>query len=114
MNAASTRSNEQVSLDIRLWVREAIDGVLEQLHALMAALVDSGERDPDAVIPGYTHLRRAQAVLWPHYLLAYGVTAEGVVANSGEEEGKIIPYGTLEAQWTKMGHLAIVVTGSGM
>ena len=49
----------------------------------------------------------------PHYLLAYGVTPEGVVANSGETEGKVIPYGTLEAQWAKMGHLAIVVTGGG-
>lgn len=44
----------------------------------------------------------------PHYLLAYGVTAEGVVANSGETEGKVIPYDTLEAQWAKMGHLAII------
>lgn len=49
----------------------------------------------------------------PHYLLAYGVTPEGVVANSGETEGKVIPYGALEAQWAKMGHLAIVVTGGG-
>jgi argininosuccinate lyase len=37
----------------------------------MSALLDLAERHPDAVIPGYTHLRRAQAVLWPHYLLAY-------------------------------------------
>ena len=49
----------------------------------------------------------------PHYLLAYGVTPEGVVANSGETEGKVIPYGTLETQWAKMGHLAIVVPGAG-
>ena len=38
---------------------------------LMAALLACARRDPDAVIPGYTHMRRAQAVLWPHYLLAY-------------------------------------------
>ena len=37
----------------------------------MEALLQLGEKYPDAVIPGYTHLRRAQAVLWPHYLLAY-------------------------------------------
>jgi hypothetical protein len=49
----------------------------------------------------------------PHYLLAYGVTPAGVVANSGETEGKVIPYGTLEAQWAKMGHLAIVAAGAG-
>jgi len=49
----------------------------------------------------------------PHYLLAYGMTPEGVVANSGETRGKVIPYGTLDAQWAKMGHLAIVVPGAG-
>ena len=38
---------------------------------LMDALLGCAQRYPDAVIPGYTHLRRAQAVLWPHYLLAY-------------------------------------------
>src|SRR5437588_5226736 len=63
--------NEQVSLDIRLWVREECDSIRSLIAALMEALVALGERYPDAVIPGYTHLRRAQAVLWPHYLLAY-------------------------------------------
>jgi argininosuccinate lyase len=63
--------NEQVSLDVRLWLREECDRVRELIAALMESLVALGERYPDAVIPGYTHLRRAQAVLWPHYLLAY-------------------------------------------
>src|SRR5260370_25759266 len=63
--------NEQVSLDIRLWLRDEIDAVKQELAALMAALVKLGRAYPSAVIPGYTHLRRAQAVLWPHYLLAY-------------------------------------------
>jgi argininosuccinate lyase len=63
--------NEQVSLDTRLWVREEIDAASELLRALMKALLDCAAKYPDAVIPGYTHLRRAQAVLWPHYLLAY-------------------------------------------
>ena len=63
--------NEQVSLDVRLWLREEIDRALDLLAALLQSLVDCGRRNPDAVVPGYTHLRRAQAVLWPHYLLAY-------------------------------------------
>ena len=63
--------NEQVSLDMRLWLRGEIDLAAEHLLALMEALVACARRDPDAVIPGYTHLRRAQAVLWPHYLLAW-------------------------------------------
>ena len=63
--------NEQVSLDVRLWLREAIDETRSQLASLLKALLHLAQRYPDAVIPGYTHLRRAQAVLWPHYILAY-------------------------------------------
>jgi argininosuccinate lyase len=63
--------NEQVSFDIRLYLRTAADTLAEQLTGLMGELLALGRKYPDAVIPGYTHLRRAQAVLWPHYLLAY-------------------------------------------
>jgi argininosuccinate lyase len=63
--------NEQVSLDVRLWLRDEIDRASRLLIALMESLLACARRNPDAVIPGYTHLRRAQAVLWPHYLLAY-------------------------------------------
>ena len=63
--------NEQVSLDTRLWLRDECDRVRALLGGVMGALLALAGRDPDAVIPGYTHLRRAQAVLWPHYLLAY-------------------------------------------
>src|SRR5471030_2703577 len=63
--------NEQVSLDTRLWLREECDRVRALLRGVMSALVDLAAQYPGAVIPGYTHMRRAQAVLWPHYLLAY-------------------------------------------
>ena len=63
--------NEQVSLDMRLWLREECDRARASIAALMESLVALGRKYPDAVVPGYTHLRRAQAVLWPHYLLAY-------------------------------------------
>jgi argininosuccinate lyase len=63
--------NEQVSLDTRLWLREECDRARSLVRDTMAALLELAERYPDAVIPGYTHMRRAQAVLWPHYLLAY-------------------------------------------
>ena len=63
--------NEQVSLDVRLWIRNEIDRASGFLTDLMQSLLDCANKYPDAVIPGYTHLRRAQAVLWPHYLLAY-------------------------------------------
>jgi argininosuccinate lyase len=63
--------NEQVSLDVRLWLREQIDVDIELLANLMSALVDMARKYPRAIVPGYTHLRRAQAVPWAHYLLAY-------------------------------------------
>jgi argininosuccinate lyase len=63
--------NEQVSLDTRLWLRASISTMLGQIGELLEELLRLARKYPDAVIPGYTHLRRAQAVLWPHYLLAY-------------------------------------------
>jgi argininosuccinate lyase len=63
--------NEQVSLDTRLWLREECERAQRLLASVMEGLLRLAAAHPGAVIPGYTHLRRAQAVLWPHYLLAY-------------------------------------------
>ncbi len=63
--------NDQVSLDIRLWLREEIDAAHVLLLDVMSALLAMAHRNPHAIVPGYTHTRRAQPVLWPHYLLAY-------------------------------------------
>ncbi len=63
--------NEQVSLDLRLYLRESVDRLLEKLAAFLSGLVALGRKYPDVIIPGYTHLRRAQPVLWAHYVLAY-------------------------------------------
>src|SRR5690349_4774662 len=60
--------NEQVSLDTRLWVREECERIQALLRDFLDALLTMARKYPGAVIPGYTHLRRAQAVLWPHYL----------------------------------------------
>ena len=63
--------NDQVALDLRLFVREAIVATVEALGDLQGALLDLAERYSDAVMPGYTHLQRAQPVLLAHHLLAY-------------------------------------------
>ena len=63
--------NDQVSTDLRLWVRQAIDQIDQRLVALQRALVGRCEGDLDVILPGYTHTRRAQPVLAPHYWLAY-------------------------------------------
>jgi len=63
--------NDQVSTDLRLWVREAIDRIDARLVALQRAWVGRCEGDAGVILPGYTHLQRAQPVLAPHYWLAY-------------------------------------------
>jgi ABC-type bacteriocin/lantibiotic exporter with double-glycine peptidase domain len=49
----------------------------------------------------------------PHYLVAYGWNPDGVEAHSGREQAKVIPFSTLDAQWAKMGRLALVVGRGG-
>ena len=63
--------NDQVVTDVKLWVRDAIDGLIEQLAELQKAFVEMAGREAGVVIPGYTHLQRAQPVLAAHYCLAY-------------------------------------------
>jgi len=63
--------NDQVATDFRLWVREAIDQIDARLVELQRALVGRCEADLDVILPGYTHMQRAQPVLAPHYWLAY-------------------------------------------
>lgn len=63
--------NEQVATDFRLWVKADIRATQHRLLALLEALIRFARREPAAFLPGYTHLRRAQPVLWSHYLLAY-------------------------------------------
>jgi argininosuccinate lyase len=63
--------NDQVALDLRLFVREAEEEVRDRVLAAMRALVDLAERHGDLVLPGYTHLQRAQPILLSHHLLAH-------------------------------------------
>jgi argininosuccinate lyase len=63
--------NDQVATDLRLWVRAAIDELDARLLELQRAFVGRSEGDRDVILPGYTHLRRAQPVLATHYWLAY-------------------------------------------
>jgi argininosuccinate lyase len=88
--------NEQVSLDTRLWLREECDRARALVRDAMAALLDLAERYPGAVIPGYTHMRRAQAVLWPHYLLAYFEMFARDWERFGEARGRanVLPLGS--------------------
>ncbi len=63
--------NEQVSLDLRLYLRRRIPVIQQELRALALALVERAEAIGDAVMPSYTHLRRAQPVLAAHFFLSH-------------------------------------------
>ena len=63
--------NDQVALDVRLWLRDEITALLTEIAGLQRALVSLGEKYSDVIIPGYTHMQRAQPVYFAHHLLAY-------------------------------------------
>jgi argininosuccinate lyase len=63
--------NDQVALDLRLWLRDEIVVLLGEIAGLQRALVSLGEKYSSVIIPGYTHLQRAQPVYFAHHLLAY-------------------------------------------
>ena len=63
--------NDQVALDLRLYLRDEADALAAALRAMQRALVALGARHADVIIPGYTHLQRAQPVYFAHHLLAY-------------------------------------------
>ena len=63
--------NDQVALDVRLYLRDEIDAIVRALIALQSALLDQAENNLDVIMPGYTHLQTAQPVLFGHHMLAY-------------------------------------------
>ncbi|MDH7502231.1 MAG: argininosuccinate lyase [Verrucomicrobiota bacterium] len=63
--------NDQVALDMRLWVRAEIEQLLGEVRELQRALVSFADRHLNVIIPGYTHLQRAQPVPIAHHMLAY-------------------------------------------
>ena len=63
--------NDQVALDIRMWLRDQIAELSGELRLLQKSLVELGAKNSDVIIPGYTHLQRAQPVYFAHHLLAY-------------------------------------------
>ena len=63
--------NDQMALDLRLFVKEEIVKTVDRIRALQSALVDLAAANKDVIMPGYTHLQQAQPVLLAHHLLAY-------------------------------------------
>ncbi|NOY76180.1 MAG: argininosuccinate lyase [Kiritimatiellaeota bacterium] len=63
--------NDQVALDIRLYMKSAAAEITGSLRALQASLIDLADRNSDVLMPGFTHLQHAQPVLFAHHILAY-------------------------------------------
>ncbi|KAK4751818.1 hypothetical protein SAY87_020616 [Trapa incisa] len=70
LDTARSRNN-QVLTDFLLWCRDAIDQTVQSIRNVQVALVTLGLKNDGLIIPGYTHLQRAQPVLLQHYLLSY-------------------------------------------
>jgi argininosuccinate lyase len=63
--------NDQVATAFRLWIISACDEIIALVKVLCLRLTESAERNFDVILPGYTHLQRAQPILWSHWCLAY-------------------------------------------
>ena len=63
--------NDQVALDIRLTLRKEIDEISEKIKALVSVLCNKAEENKETIMPGYTHLQRAQPITFGHHLMAY-------------------------------------------
>ena len=69
--------NDQVVTDVKLWVRDAIDEIDAGLRLVQKSLVGAAVRHRDVILPGYTHLQRAQPVLAAHYPLPHATLFHG-------------------------------------
>jgi len=65
--------NDQVALDLRMYLREECDGIMARVQTLIDVVTDKAEEYKDAILPGYTHLQRAQPILFGHHLMAYAM-----------------------------------------
>ncbi len=63
--------NDQVALDIRLYLRDECDKIVSLLYKLVGVIADKAEEGKEMIVPGYTHLQRAQPISFGHHLLAY-------------------------------------------
>ncbi|MBQ4613265.1 MAG: argininosuccinate lyase [Clostridia bacterium] len=65
--------NDQVALDIRMYLREEIDAITALVRELLGVLVEQAEQNKAVILPGYTHLQRAQPITFGHHLMAYAM-----------------------------------------
>ncbi len=88
--------NDQVATDIRLYLRDGIDTLLQALKSLRGNLIDLAEREADAIMPGFTHLQVAQPVTFGHHMLAWEQMLARDAARLGDcrQRMNIMPLGS--------------------
>src|SRR5687768_4319202 len=88
--------NEQVSVDLRLYLRRRIPVLQQKLRAAIAAFADQADQAGDALMPSYTHLRRAMPVLVSHFLLSHAAALRRDYArlDAAREEANALPLGS--------------------
>jgi argininosuccinate lyase len=96
--------NDQVVTDVKLWVRDAIDATDGFLLMLQRSLLEAAERDRDLILPGYTHLQRAQPVLAAHYFLAYveRIQRDRERLRDGRKRVNVLPLGAAALAGTSL------------
>ena len=88
--------NDQISLDMRLYLRDEVKNILELVVNLQTSLVDVAKGEVDTILPGYTHMQKAQPVILAHYLLAYWEMLDRDMSRLKECRGRInvMPLGS--------------------
>ena len=88
--------NDQIALDMRLYTRDVIDGATNGLRAVQRALLELAGRYQDVVMTGYTHLQRAQPVLFAHHMLAYFEMFQRDIGRLGDcrRRADVLPLGS--------------------
>ncbi|MDI6857347.1 MAG: argininosuccinate lyase [Dehalococcoidia bacterium] len=88
--------NDQVATDLRLFLKERVAEIMGAIRVLQMTIIKVGERHIDAVMPGYTHLQRAQPVLFAHHLLAYFEMLERDLERFGDcfSRADVLPLGS--------------------
>jgi len=65
--------NDQVAVDFRMYVRDEADAIIDGVKSVIAAVLEQAKANTDTIMPGYTHLQRAQPIVFAHHLLAYAM-----------------------------------------
>lgn len=88
--------NDQVALDIRMYLKDEINEIIPMIRSLIKTLCDIAEKNLDTIMPGYTHLQRAQPITFAHHFMAYSQMLIRDIGRLGDTYGRMnkMPLGS--------------------